>query len=327
MTDNRQLEFLDRMRKFVGEGELLTAINQILVYLNVEDRELYNEAVLLSFRFAAVAEKHRRGLITEEGATIQRNGLAQSTLDFLNEIEKKLSRSHLPFPETSVSFKLPPPVPLEKIFGVNHLKTISWLQSGLLAAASVCRVLTPNGLGTGFLIGSNLLMTNHHVIPDAKVAERSYAEFNYQENVDQSVGPAYRYRIKTEGLRANAILDYCVAEVTEDPSNPPLAKWGRLCLASAQEVRPGDHVPIIQHPKGGLKQIAVTANQVANVFDFRLQYTTDTLPGSSGSPVFNDDWTVIAIHHAGGNLLTNTRGDRMFANEGILINHILKDLG
>jgi len=53
-------------------------------------------------------------------------------------------------------------------------------------------------------------------------------------------------------------------------------------------------------------RIAITANQVVNVFEHRLQYTTDTLPGSSGSPVFNDAWEVIALHHAGGNMISNT---------------------
>jgi V8-like Glu-specific endopeptidase len=91
--------------------------------------------------------------------------------------------------------------------------------------------------------------------------------------------------------------------------------------------RPGEHVNIIQHPEGGPKQIALTANQVVNVFEYRLQYTTDTLPGSSGSPVFTDAWKVVALHQAGGNLLTNQRGDRMFANEGILMSYIMRALG
>jgi V8-like Glu-specific endopeptidase len=65
---------------------------------------------------------------------------------------------------------------------------------------------------------------------------------------------------------------------------------------------------------------------VVNLFEHRLQYTTDTLPGSSGSPVFNDAWKVVALHHAGGNLVTNPRGDRMFANQGILMAKILERL-
>jgi endonuclease G len=86
----------------------------------------------------------------------------------------------------------------------------------------------------------------------------------------------------------------------------------------------GEHVSIIQHPQGGPKQVALTANQVVNIFEHRLQYTTDTMPGSSGSPVFNDDWKVIAIHHEGGNLAINRRGDTMFVNEGILMKYIVE---
>ena len=57
----------------------------------------------------------------------------------------------------------------------------------------------------------------------------------------------------------------------------------------------------------------------------RLQYTTDTMPGSSGSPVFNDEWHVVAIHHAGGDLVKNSQGDKVFANEGMLFKWILED--
>jgi len=100
--------------------------------------------------------------------------------------------------------------------------------------------------------------------------------------------------------------------------------WGSLDLAfNANSVALADHVTIIQHPMGGPKQICLTDNKVINIFDGKLQYTTDTMPGSSGSPVFNDQWRVVAIHHAGGNLVTNTRGDRVFANQGILIKSIL----
>ncbi len=108
----------------------------------------------------------------------------------------------------------------------------------------------------------------------------------------------------------------------------PLEAWGHLELSTGPgKPKVGDHVTIIQHPLGGPKQVAITANQVVNLFEHRLQYTTDTQPGSSGSPVFDDRWKVIALHHAGGNMISNSRGDRMFANEGILASHILKAIG
>ncbi len=34
--------------------------------------------------------------------------------------------------------------------------------------------------------------------------------------------------------------------------------------------------------------------------DTRVHYLADTLPGSSGSPVLNRHWEVIALHHSGG---------------------------
>ena len=44
---------------------------------------------------------------------------------------------------------------------------------------AVARIRGP-GLGTGFLIADDLLMTNHHVIATAEVAEQCVFEFNYQ---------------------------------------------------------------------------------------------------------------------------------------------------
>ena len=50
-------------------------------------------------------------------------------------------------------------------------------------------------------------------------------------------------------------------------------------------------------------------------------------PGSSGSPVFDDAWRVVAVHHAGGNLVTSPAGERRFINEGILAEHARRALG
>jgi V8-like Glu-specific endopeptidase len=140
------------------------------------------------------------------------------------------------------------------------------------------------------------------------------------------VNTAISYPLDPSSLRISVALDYALIAVHETAEQPPIESWGSLTLARDAEPRAGDHVVIVQHPQGGPKQIALTANQVVNVYEHRLQYTTDTLSGSSGSPVFNDDWEVIAIHHRGGNLVSNSRGDRRFVNEGILSSYIHKDL-
>ena len=84
--------------------------------------------------------------------------------------------------------------------------------------------------------------------------------------------------------------------------------------AATDEVLAGECVSIIQHPKGDPKQVALRKNEVIKLPDDEdrfLHYQTDTNPGSSGSPVFNDSWEVVALHHSGkpavdsqGNYLT-----------------------
>jgi V8-like Glu-specific endopeptidase len=57
-------------------------------------------------------------------------------------------------------------------------------------------------------------------------------------------------------------------------------------------------VAIIQHPGGFLKKISIQNNLVAFADDRLVQYYTSTQGGSSGSPVFDDDFAVVAIHHS-----------------------------
>ena len=91
-------------------------------------------------------------------------------------------------------------------------------------------------------------------------------------------------------------------------------------------VRRDNRVNIIQHPLGQPKQISLQNNFVQYVGGNVVQYVTSTLQGSSGSPVFNDAWEVVALHHAGGNISEPTTQQRYFRNEGTLIESILADL-
>jgi V8-like Glu-specific endopeptidase len=322
-----QTDLLDRVRELLCDGEVLLALEQLRAFVpGLGSAELTREVVLHAGSYAALRKRSRQGRLTAEQTIVAEAELRNSLLEFVDEIGRQIQRRQLRFAVEPVFFVPPEDARLEKVFGVSHLKRIAWLQQGLNAAASVCRIVAPNCLGTGFLVGGNRLLTNHHVIPSADVAAKSQAEFNYEEEVDGTIKRTHGYRLKAATVRAAKELDYCMVEVEEKPGGPPLASWRQVAFEEAQMPNPGEHVTIIQHPEGGPKQIAVTANQVVNVFGARLQYTTDTLPGSSGSPVFNDQWRVIAVHHAGGNLVKNDRGDRMFANEGILIRDILRDI-
>ena len=61
----------------------------------------------------------------------------------------------------------------------------------------------------------------------------------------------------------------------------------------------GEWLTIVQHPNGERKQVCVRENQLLKREGDVLWYSTDTMPGSSGSRVFNNDWFVVALHHRG----------------------------
>lgn len=61
---------------------------------------------------------------------------------------------------------------------------------------------------------------------------------------------------------------------------------------------PGEPVNIIQHPRGKAKEIVFYSNRVQKLTENYLYYQADTDLGSSGSPVFNSQWQVVALHHA-----------------------------
>lgn len=62
----------------------------------------------------------------------------------------------------------------------------------------------------------------------------------------------------------------------------------------------GDIANIIQHPKGQPKQIVLSDNKVKDYGLYKnfIRYDTDSNYGSSGSPVFNSKWQLVALHHA-----------------------------
>jgi V8-like Glu-specific endopeptidase len=67
-------------------------------------------------------------------------------------------------------------------------------------------------------------------------------------------------------------------------------------------------------------------NEVSYVGNNVIHYITDTMPGSSGSAVFNERFDIVALHHAGGWLPQPASGGMYFRNEGILISAILPKL-
>jgi len=215
---------------------------------------------------------------------------------------------------------------LEKIIGDNTLRPIAFLQQGLEVARSVAYIAVQSGherwSGTGFLVTENLLLTNNHVLPNSDLLPSSIFRFNYEDDFRGRAQLTDEYYSKTNGVfHTNRELDYTLVQLDENPGR----KWGFVPLLE-RNIKRGERVNIIQHPAGRSKEISFQNNFVQYVGGNVVQYVTSTLNGSSGSPVFNDGWEVVALHHAGGNILEPTSQQRYFRNEGVLAEKILFDL-
>lgn len=213
---------------------------------------------------------------------------------------------------------------LEKIMGTQStLLPVSFLEIGVRRAQSVAKVLLPTGeSGSGFLLNNNLFLTNHHVIKDRDQALAADVLFNYQKSAAGLDLPSTNLKLDPDkGFATFAEQDWTLIRMRGDAN----ADWGAIELQEVN-IAVTERVNIIQHPSGGPKQIAIYHNIVAYAGVNRIQYLTDTLPGSSGSPVFDSHWQVVALHRSGGWIVEPGTKDHVFRNEGVNINRVVQGL-
>lgn len=241
---------------------------------------------------------------------------------------------------------------LERILGDSDLMGISFLELGLQISRTVgrvhCRDLAGStvGYGTGFMVSPRLMMTNNHVLDSAAMASRSQIEFNYQIGLNGKQATSLFFSLSpADFFLTDSGLDYTLVAVQAQlPDGRKLRDlgWNRLSDVEGKIIK-GECVNIIQHPNGEPKQLALRENRLEDVLEQWLHYHTDTAPGSSGSPLFNDQWEVVGLHHSGvperdgqGNILTRDgqvwhpiMGEhkiRWLANEGARCSRIVQHI-
>ncbi|WP_172966069.1 DNA/RNA non-specific endonuclease [Cupriavidus pauculus] len=225
----------------------------------------------------------------------------------------------------------------ESVSGTNDFQPVSFLVDGATARRCVCRVqIELDGAtesATAFLISPSLIMTNQHVIRSVDHARAAELVFDDEINgAGQPVAPTV-FVLDPDRLAVfspEAELDYAIVAVGHRVQGAgALADFGYVPLSDAKDKhRKGMAVNIIQHPRGRKKTIAIRNNFLLDRRDQYLIYDTDTLPGTSGSPAFNDDWEVIALHHYGqGDNEDDAAGTRQaVVNVGIRVSAIYTDL-
>lgn len=207
---------------------------------------------------------------------------------------------------------------LERVISeTRDFQFVEFLEMAIWVAKSVGRIVTRlkdgrKSFGTGFMVSPELLITNHHVFPSIDLAGRSAVEFNFQRDRFGNQLTVKSFQLDPAKFFLNdKTLDFALVAVKQDENSKlDLFGWCPL-IKDPGKIIATENINIIQHPLGELKQIVIRENRLIDTFQGEenvLQYEADTEPGSSGSPVFNDQWEVVALHHSGVPR-RNTNGD------------------
>ncbi|MGQ9366195.1 trypsin-like peptidase domain-containing protein [Azospirillum sp. ST 5-10] len=204
---------------------------------------------------------------------------------------------------------------LEAIIDVDNQLPFNFLLKGSAAGSAICKIEASGTAhdgsfgawsGTGFLVGPNVLLTNHHVVNSRDVAQSARCIFDFQADAHGKAMPTRSFRLDPARLFITSPyqfepgrkgLDYTFVWVDMDEAARDL--YGHIPLSRGSFLaRPGDCANIIHHPAGRPKSVSLQDNRVAAVHEQVIHYTTDTERGSSGGAVFTNEWTLLALHHA-----------------------------
>jgi V8-like Glu-specific endopeptidase len=194
------------------------------------------------------------------------------------------------------------------LYGGDHLN-VSFLERGMTAADAVARIEVCDeegrvaGHGTGFMVSPRLLLTNHHVLGTAESAASSWVDFRHE--LDALGRPVEATTFALDPLAfffTDPELDCTVIAVA--PTTPdgsiPVATFGWLRLSSSDDLAlPGEWLSLVHHPAGRGKQVSLRQNLLIGQAEGLLWYASEAAAGSSGAPVFNDAWQVVALHCLG----------------------------
>ena len=246
----------------------------------------------------------------------------------------------------------------------GHSRLVSvgrYLHRLMLSTLRVCRIefVGSGGVGTGFLVGPDVVMTNYHVIESISRGDVSPTDvrlrFDCISSDEFAVGeePAGKIHL-LHGQWHLLSSPYSTQDIVSPPSaDPPLneldyafvrlaerAGEDRVSLEGGREVPRGwicyrepmhdfesdRSIAILQHAGGDPMQFASDPSSYieSNRLGTRIKYVTATSPGSSGSPIFNLSWDFVGIHHA-GDPLYKEKGLARF-NQGIPTKALLENL-
>ena len=226
---------------------------------------------------------------------------------------------------------------LERVLGSSRFQSLSWYRTGLERCRAVAQIenQTEDGIGTGFLVDgrrlhadlpATVLMTNGHVIPEAVAPGDAIVAFR---GLDED-GTRQRFRVvRTWWYQQSERpgIDTVLLELDDYPRNvSPAPLANRLPVLDGSGTQ---RAYLIGHPNQlGNPQFSLQDNVILDYDETYVHYRAPSDRGSSGSPVFDSSWSLIALHHAGGfdTPRLHNKGGTYAANEGIALSAIVDRL-
>jgi Trypsin-like peptidase domain/Effector-associated domain 1 len=261
--------------------------------------------------------------------------------------------------ELGLAAEAPPPDELERLVAKREalIAPEEWRERMGVLETQVCRIELGEdgqlGMGTGFLVGLDMVMTADHVIRPAIDQDLAPAEvtfrFDYKraaaggfastgttfpmapERVVDSSPPAPGEFGAGEAAPTDEQLDYALVKVAGEPGATPVGGdtgspddeprgWIETPVGPSLP-SPGRPLFILQHPAGDPIKLGSGPIGAANPNGTRVAHAVNTLKGSSGSPCFDANLMLVAVHHAGDALYDDAsvgQGNRAVPLEAIL---------
>lgn len=171
-------------------------------------------------------------------------------------------------------------------------------------------------IGSCFLVAPTLVMTAAHIVAKNSAVHAKFGEVACE--------------FSEEPVAHSASWDYALYRIDCNNAGEGMPKPLRIGAGISKQgtiqFMADEPVVVVHFPGGNEKKITVFDSKIQDADLCRdvLLYSSDTTPGSSGAPVMNQFWNVIALHRGP---IEYVRGNgHAQANFGSRVDRVVEDL-